>query len=168
MSSPPVSPKQGGETPGASTDPEPPVSLLSTPIVPFETSEASPVRDWHVQDMVFTEPAGAVPAGVADAAKGGEAPGAGRVEDPGVWLLPTPMPVPSAPAAQVSGERAQQEPGAGQDLGHRKGGMRSFQGGEAHKMATGDNVAALQRLDIVFAKMTQVLPGLDLLNQKDG
>ncbi len=41
-----------------------------------------------------------------------------------------------------------------------------FQVGEANKMATGDNVAALHRLDTVFAKMTQVLPGLDLLTKK--
>ena len=41
-----------------------------------------------------------------------------------------------------------------------------FQVGEEHIGWTGDNVAALQRLDIVFAKMTQVLPGLDLLTKK--
>ena len=33
-------------------------------------------------------------------------------------------------------------------------------------MATDDNVAALHRMDTVFAKMTQVLPGLDLLTKK--
>ena len=38
--------------------------------------------------------------------------------------------------------------------------------GEAHKMTTGDNVTALHRMDTVFAKMTQVLPGLDLLTKK--
>jgi hypothetical protein len=41
-----------------------------------------------------------------------------------------------------------------------------FQGGEAHKMATDDNVATLHRLDTIFAKIKQVLPGLDLLTKK--
>jgi hypothetical protein len=41
-----------------------------------------------------------------------------------------------------------------------------FQGGEGHKGWTGDNVTAHHRMDIVFAKMTQVLPGLDLLTKK--
>ena len=41
-----------------------------------------------------------------------------------------------------------------------------FQVGEANKMATGDNVAALHRLDAIFAKMKQMLPALDLLTKK--
>ena len=42
------------------------------------------------------------------------------------YMLPTVIPLPSAPDAQVSGEQDQQEPGAAQDLGRRKGGMHSF------------------------------------------
>ena len=34
-----------------------------------------------------------------------------------------------------------------------------FQVGEARKIQTGDNDTTLHRMDIAFAKMTQVLPG---------
>ena len=75
--------------------------------------------------MTFPEPADTVAVDIADTATGGETHG-DSVEDPGIWVFPTPMSLPSAPAGQVSGEQAQQEPGAPQELGRRKGGMSSF------------------------------------------
>jgi hypothetical protein len=100
MTSPSFSPKQGGEAPGAVGEPVAVVSVPSTPVV--STATSSPVREWHHQDMTFTEPAGAVPSGVADIPKRGEVLG------------------------QVLGERPQEEQMPGQDIGRRKDGMCSF------------------------------------------
>ena len=70
----PTSPQEGGETPGASTYPEPPTSLLSPPPVPpaisdiSETGEAvmtvHETPEWYDQRMVFSQiSGGALPVG---------------------------------------------------------------------------------------------------------
>ena len=79
--------------------------------------------------MDFPEPADTVTVDIADTATGGEAH-ADSVEDPGIWVLPTPMSLPSAPAGQVSGEQAQQEPGAPQELVFPNDGMGPRPGGD--------------------------------------